>query len=69
MAAPTDPLRLALLAAPLLALGFAAGALRALAQRPDLPIRRRRALGVTWVLLLLVATPLWLIAAAVLRLW
>jgi hypothetical protein len=47
-------------------LGFGAGALRALAQRPGLPPRRRRALQAGWVLLLLAGAPLWLVAAAVL---
>ena len=54
---------------PLLVLGFAAGALRALAARPDLPARRRRALQAAWVLTLLVGAPVWLLLAAVLRLW
>jgi hypothetical protein len=60
---------LLLLLFPLLLLGFAAGALRALAARPDLPQRRRRALQAAWVLTLLVGAPLWLILAAALRLW
>ena len=63
-----DPLRLALLAGPLFLLGFAAGALRALGQRTDDP-RRRRALGLAWVLTLLVGAPLWLVLAALLRVW
>jgi len=66
---PVEPLRLTLLAVPLLALGFAAGALRILARRADWPPGRRRACGVAWVLLLLVGVPTWLVAAAVLRLW
>lgn len=54
--------------APLLAIGVAAGALRALALRaPD--GRRRRVLTATWVLLLLAGVPLWLVLAAVLRVW
>jgi hypothetical protein len=63
------PARLAALLAPLLAVGFAAGAVRALARRPETPPRRRRALQALWVLLLLVATPLWLVLAALLGLW
>jgi len=66
---PVDPLRLTLLAAPLLGLGIASGALRAAARLPQLEASRRRALGIGWVLLLLVGVPLWLVAAAVLRLW
>jgi hypothetical protein len=59
----------ALLYGPLLLLGFAAGALRALAHRPGAPPRRRRTLQASWVLLLLVGAPLWLFLAAALRLW
>ena len=62
-------LGLAALLAPLLALGFAAGAIRAVALRTDASPRRRRALQALWVLLLLVVAPLWLVLAAVLRLW
>jgi hypothetical protein len=54
---------------PLLALGAAAGALRVLARDPALPPRRRRALQAAWVLILLAGVPLWLVIAAVLRLW
>jgi hypothetical protein len=61
--------KLLLLLAPLLALGFAAGALRAVARRPDLPPDRRRGLQAAWVLLLLAGAPLWLVLAAVLRIW
>lgn len=61
--------KLLLLLGPLLALGFAAGALRAFARRADLPPSRRRALQAAWVLLLLAGAPLWLVLAAVLRLW
>ena len=64
-----DPVSLALLFGPLLALGFAAGGLRALARRPDLEPRRRRTLQAAWVLLLLVGAPAWLVLAAVLRIW
>jgi hypothetical protein len=66
---PVEPIRLALLAVPLLALGFSSGALRTLARREDWSPRRRRACDVAWVLLLLVGVPTWLVAAAVLRLW
>ena len=55
--------------APLLALGFVAGALRALAQRPALSPGRRRGLTAAWVLVLLVGAPVWLVLAAVLKLW
>jgi hypothetical protein len=61
--------RLVALLGPLLLLGFAAGALRAYAQRPDVTPRRRRALQAAWVLALLVGAPLWLFLAAALRLW
>ncbi|MBK9518454.1 MAG: hypothetical protein IPO09_14100 [Anaeromyxobacter sp.] len=65
---PSDPLRLALLLVPLFALGAAAGALRGLALRqPPGPGRRRRSIG--WVLLLLVGAPVWLVLAALLRVW
>jgi hypothetical protein len=60
---------LLLLLFPLLLLGFAAGALRAVAARADLPPRRRRWLQAAWVITLLVGTPLWLLLAAALRLW
>lgn len=67
---PELPLaRLAALFAPLLAVGFAAGAVRALARRPGASPGRRRALQAAWVLILLVAAPLWLVLAAVLGLW
>ena len=64
-----SPTSILLVLGPLLVLGFLAGALRALAQRPDVAPRRRRALAAAWVLLLLVGAPLWLFAAAALRLW
>jgi hypothetical protein len=55
-----------LLYGPLLVLGFAAGALRALARREGVKGRRRRALQAAWVLLLLAGVPLWIVAAAAL---
>jgi hypothetical protein len=64
-----DLARAAILLGPLLLLGFAAGTVRALAQRPGLPAPRRRRLRVAWVLLLLVGAPVWLVLAAVLRVW
>jgi hypothetical protein len=64
------PLRkLLLVLGPLVALGFAAGVLRTVALRPGATPRRRRALQAAWVLLLLAGAPLWLVLAAVLRLW
>ncbi len=66
---PRSTASLAALLGPLFLLGLAAGVVRALAQRPDLPTRRRRALSAAWVLLLLVGAPLWLVLSAVLRLW
>ena len=66
---PRSITALAVLLGPLFLLGLGAGALRALAQRPELTTRRRRALLATWVLLLLVGAPLWLLLAAVLRIW
>ncbi len=64
-----DLARAALVLGPLLVVGFAAGAVRALAQRPALPPPRRRRLQVAWVLMLLVGAPAWLVLAAVLRIW
>ncbi len=64
-----DPRNLALLLGPLLVLGFAAGVVRAVAQKPGLAPPRRRRLQVAWVLLLLVGAPVWLVLAAVLRVW
>ncbi|HEY6099222.1 MAG TPA: hypothetical protein VIW03_07315 [Anaeromyxobacter sp.] len=61
--------KLAALLAPLLAIGFAAGALRVLALRGETPPARRRALQALWVVLLLAGAPLWLVAAAALGLW
>ncbi len=66
---PVDPLRLALLLAPLFLIGGAAGALRGLALRAPPGTRRRRTLSAAWVLVLLAGAPLWLILAALLRLW
>jgi hypothetical protein len=40
-----------------------------LARHPALSERRRRAYQAGWVLLLLAGVPLWLVLAAVLRLW
>ncbi|MGB8932905.1 MAG: hypothetical protein WCC48_16795 [Anaeromyxobacteraceae bacterium] len=53
---------------PLLLIGLASGALRALGQRPGLTGAARRGYGISWVLLLLVGTPAWLFLAATLRL-
>jgi hypothetical protein len=64
-----DTRALLLLGVPLLVVGAAAGALRALSQQPALDARRRRALQAGWVMLLLVGVPLWLVLAAVLRIW
>jgi len=66
---PVDPLRLSLLLAPLFVLGAGAGALRGLALREPPGSRRGRTLTAVWVLLLLAGAPLWLVLAAVLRLW
>ncbi len=66
---PNSPLSLLVLLGPLFLLGFAAGGLRAVAQRPDLAPRRRRALQAAWVLVLLVSAPVWLFLATALRLW
>ncbi len=64
-----DLSRAAVLLGPLLVLGFAAGIVRALAQRPGVDPRHRRRLQAAWVLLLLVGAPVWLVLAAVLRIW
>lgn len=66
---PSDPLRLTLLLAPLFAVGAVAGVLRGLALRRPAGTPGRRRLDAAWVLFLLGATPLWLVLAAVLRLW
>lgn len=63
------PLDLLLLAVPLFAAGAAAGLLRALSLREPPGTRRRRALTAAWILALLLGVPLWLVAAAVLKLW
>jgi hypothetical protein len=65
----SDPLRLAVLAVPLFLVGAGAGLLRAHALAAPEGSRRRRRLTAGWVLLLLAGAPLWLILAAVLRLW
>jgi hypothetical protein len=67
--ASLDARALLLLGAPLLLLGAAAGALRALSHHPALDPRRRRALQAGWVMLLLAGVPLWLVLAAALRIW
>jgi hypothetical protein len=54
---------LALLYGPLALLGFAAGALRAVARRPGLAVRRRRTLQAAWVVLLLAGVPAWIVVA------
>ena len=64
----SSPLRLLALYGPLLLIGLAAGALRALGQRPGLPDSSRRLYGIGWVLLLLVGTPIWFFLAATLGL-
>jgi hypothetical protein len=61
--------RLVLLATPLLVIGIASGALRILAHLPDVAPSRRRTLQASWVLLLLLGVPVWLVLAAVLGLW
>lgn len=61
--------RLVALLAPILVIGFAAGALRAVALRVEAPASRRRGLHAAWVLLLLAGVPLWLVLAAVLGIW
>lgn len=66
---PRSLAALAALLGPLFLLGVGAGVLRALSRRPDLTPRSRRALSAGWVLLLLVGAPLWLVLAAVLRIW
>ncbi len=64
-----DPARLALLLGPLLVLGFVAGVVRAIAQRPGLAPPRRRMLEIGWVLLLMVGAPIWLVLAVVIGVW
>lgn len=65
---PLDPLRLTLLLAPLFVVGAAAGVLRGLALREPAG-SRRRGYTAAWVGVLLGAVPLWLVLAALLRLW
>lgn len=60
----TGAARLAILYGPLVVVGFAAGALWALSQRPGLPPRVRRICSVLWIATLLVGAPLWLLMAA-----
>ena len=64
----TSSMHLLAIYGPLLLIGLAAGALRALGQRPGLPTSARRAYGIGWVLLLLIGAPAWLFAAATLGL-
>jgi hypothetical protein len=52
---------------PLFLIAFAAGALRAAGLRQAHP-RRRRLFQVLWLVLLLLGTPLWLLAAVTFRL-
>jgi hypothetical protein len=65
----SSPGSLLVLLLPLLLIGFAAGAVRALSLRADLAPGRRRTLQALWVVLLLAGAPLWLFLAAALRLW
>lgn len=58
------PLQWAALYGPLLLIGLASGALRALSLRPGLEPARRRRFTVAWIVLLLLGTPLWLFTAA-----
>jgi hypothetical protein len=60
--------RTLLLYGPILLIAFAAGGVRVVASRPGVPARRRRALDATWIALLLVGVPLWLVLAVLLRL-
>jgi hypothetical protein len=66
---PRSPAALAAFIGPLFLIGLGAGVLRAQAQRPEVSPRRRRVLSAAWVLALLAGVPLWLVLAAVLRLW
>ena len=56
--------RLLALYGPLILVGFAAGALWALSQRPGLSPGARRVCSVLWVVTLLAGAPLWLFFAA-----
>ncbi len=64
-----DPSKVALLLGPLLVLGFVAGVVRALAQRPGVSPAGRRRLEIAWVLLLLLGAPVWLVFAVVIGVW
>ena len=57
-----------LLFGPLVFVGFAAGAVRALAGRAGVAQRERRFLGALWVALPLAGVPLWLFLAVTLGL-
>ncbi len=59
----------ALLLGPLLVIGFVAGVGRALAQRPGVSATGRRRLEIAWVLILLVAAPVWLVLAVMIGVW
>ena len=64
----TPALRTLLLLSPLVALGIAAGVLHALSRRAADPARRR-IYAFLWIAALLAGVPLWLLAAATLRLF
>ena len=68
MSPDRSPLHLLSVYGPPLLIGLASGALRALGQRPGLPSSTQRALGISWVLLLLLGVPCWLFLAATLGL-
>ena len=53
-----------LLLAGFLAVGTASAAVYARATRPGTEPRRRRLLGILWILILLAGGPLWLVVAA-----
>ncbi len=60
---------LALLLGPLLVIGFLAGVVRALANRPGVPDVRRKRLEAVWILMLFVGAPIWLVFAVVIGVW